>query len=60
MAGPMRSRVVQCDGKRPYASKAEAKTAARRLEHLLGRMVSYRCPHCGRFHIGHRPRRLYC
>lgn len=43
----------QCDGKRPYVKKADAKRAAKLSERSLGRLRAYRCPHCGFFHLGH-------
>lgn len=52
---------TQCDGKRAYATKAEAKRVARRSERSLGqRLQAYRCPHCSTpesptFHLGHKP-----
>lgn len=46
----------QCEGKRPFISKRDAKRVARHAEsHGLGRAQVYRCPHCGDFHIGHKP-----
>ena len=46
---------AQCDGKRKYASKPEAKHAARRYETYWGggHVDVYRCPHCASYHIGH-------
>lgn len=46
---------TQCDGKVAYVDKATAKRAARKTEYRLGRMRPYRCPHCGAWHIGHKP-----
>lgn len=52
----------QCQGKNTYFSKAEAKSAIKRLlthgvdaQRHRGRLRAYRCPHCHRFHIGHTP-----
>lgn len=45
---------VQCVGKRGYGSKAKAKRSARRSEGKIGRVFTYRCPHCNLFHLGHR------
>lgn len=48
---------TQCDGKRPYRDKATAKTVAKRSERSLRqRLHPYRCPHCGYWHLGHKPR----
>lgn len=51
------SAVAQCDGKKQFRSKKLAKRSARHHETMLGggRLESYRCPHCGWFHNGHRP-----
>jgi hypothetical protein len=43
----------QCEGKRPYPTKRDAKAAARAIEQRTGRLRPYRCCHCGKFHIGH-------
>lgn len=46
----------QCDGKRTYATRAEARQAARR--HVAtghGKIAVYRCPHCASLHLGHPP-----
>ncbi len=47
----------QCDGKRRYERKADAKRAIRSAEQSFGRMHPYRCPHCSVWHIGHDRRR---
>lgn len=47
----------QCLGKRPYARKRDAKIAVRHVEQRHGRMIIYRCPHCDRWHLGHRVKR---
>lgn len=54
------SPISQCNGKRPFATKADAKRAARAAERSLGRMRAYRCPHCSTndepiWHVGHKP-----
>jgi hypothetical protein len=46
---------VQCDGKLPYTRKADVKRAIKLIERHSGRMFPYRCPHCGYWHMGHRP-----
>lgn len=46
---------TECEGKRPYRKKADAKAAARRNERQWGRMHAYRCGWCDAFHIGHKP-----
>lgn len=49
-----------CKGKVPYFSLAEAK---RKIREMRDRGVgdrtlnAYECQHCGRFHVGHWPRR---
>ncbi|HEV7345494.1 MAG TPA: hypothetical protein VGN60_07660 [Devosia sp.] len=40
----------QCQDKKPFATWAIARGANPR--HL----DIYRCPHCGQFHIGHKPK----
>lgn len=52
---------TQCEGKRRYDTKRQAKTAARHAEREIGRTTAYRCPHCSTpekayFHIGHQPK----
>jgi hypothetical protein len=60
---PRETTCKNADGssKRVYTSAAEAREAARRLrksphykrtEHR-GRVHGYRCPSCGKYHIGH-------
>lgn len=48
---------TQCKGKRGYSSKKIARDAARHHETNIGggRLETYRCPHCGWWHNGHRP-----
>ncbi len=53
----VRDPAYQCWRKRPYSTKKDAKGAARSIEQRAGRLHVYRCPHCGSWHIGHRPRR---
>lgn len=54
------SAATQCDGKLRYDTKADAKRAAKRSEqHGCGRLHVYRCGHCGRFHLGHKPTQAY-
>lgn len=46
----------QCHGKYRFDSKKRAKVEAKRREQIgQGRMNPYRCPHCGFFHLGHKP-----
>jgi hypothetical protein len=49
----------RCTGKRRHGSKAAAYGQLDRLrrERAAVRLVIYACPHCGGFHVGHRPRR---
>lgn len=50
---PLRfSQYTQCAGKRAYSSYADAR-ASRRPMAQLG---IYRCPHCGQFHLGNKPK----
>lgn len=51
---------AQCEGKRPFESKALAKLVIRRHRGcggVMGLLSAYRCPHCGDFHIGKRGRK---
>ena len=50
----------QCWGKRTYLKSSDAKLAARHAMTMHGgsKMCAYRCEHCGRFHIGHKPYQL--
>ena len=54
--GTVFNRRSQCKGKIQYNSKADAKKAIRRRQTKNGRfshrVESYRCPHCGFFHLG--------
>jgi hypothetical protein len=44
----------QCDGKRVYRTKQDAKRAARATNARGGRRVhAYRCGQCDYFHLGH-------
>jgi hypothetical protein len=47
----------QCFGKRAYRDKAKAKLVIRRGRYFVdrGKVRVYRCPHCGLWHIGHKP-----
>jgi hypothetical protein len=47
----------QCRGKRAYDTKATAKKVLRDSQGLRGRgrLRPYACPHCGLWHIGHKP-----
>lgn len=46
----------QCTGKEPFANGALAHRAAVRMlakyKNKAGAVSVYRCPHCGKFHIG--------
>ena len=44
----------QCGGKQRFAAKADIKVALKRVEQRCGRMIPYRCPYCGDWHMGHR------
>ena len=54
---------VQCHGKQSYPSKKEARRGLRRMRSLPAerrrfdegdvKLTVYRCPHCGRWHVGH-------
>lgn len=51
----------QCRGKVAYGTKQLAKRAIRRFRAEVTnpgarkQITAYRCPHCGRFHLGHKP-----
>jgi hypothetical protein len=49
----------QCDGKRRYTTKKDAKQAARHATSTIGGgnrpLYAYRCGNCEGFHIGHKP-----
>ncbi len=45
----------QCHGKRPFTTKKLAKQAATLGEQAVGRLHPFRCPHCGQWHLGHKP-----
>lgn len=51
--GVLRNPVFQCLGKRRYETKARAKQSLR-THRKQGLLCSYRCPHCGYFHVGRR------
>jgi hypothetical protein len=45
---------TQCDGKRPYRFKSDAKHARKVMKAVgTGALAIYRCPHCGLWHLGH-------
>ena len=48
----IRSRLTQCAGKKAHPSWHEATKALP----PGGRLDIYRCPHCGQFHLGTRPK----
>lgn len=57
MSGTPMAGTKQCEGKRAYRTKADAKQAAKFAKATFGgRPVhAYRCGHCDQFHVGHRP-----
>lgn len=48
----VRPRITQCVGKLSYATWSEARASRVRM-HALD---IYRCPHCGQFHLGNKPK----
>lgn len=54
MKTALRAQLTQCEGKKAYAFYREA-TAHRLKMHGL---QAYRCPHCGQFHLGNKPKGL--
>lgn len=45
--------VSQCSGKHPFAGIKLAKKVARSISRSKGDPVqAYRCPHCGKYHVG--------
>jgi len=52
-----RSKAKQCEGKVGYLQKglaiAESQRRMRRFGALRHHATAYRCPHCGRWHVGH-------
>lgn len=57
MASKRRLRRQSCGKKKPYDVERVARDAAATLTRLGmnrgGELRAYRCPFCGRFHIGH-------
>ncbi len=49
----------QCRGKRKYDTKKLAREgladARKRVQSDPHRLVIYMCPHCGFYHVGHKP-----
>lgn len=44
---------AQCEGKFPYPNGAQAyRVAKRTIKTKKGGLSVYRCPHCGKYHIG--------
>lgn len=44
---------AQCEGKFPYPNGAQAyRVAKRSIKTKKGGLSVYRCPHCGKYHIG--------
>ena len=62
------SHASQCRGKYTYQRKGEAKRAIEQMRQRLGveqlqertrgRLMPYRCGHCGSWHIGHRSQNI--
>ena len=46
--------VTQCNGKKAYGTWASARAARGPSD----RLDIYRCPHCGQFHLGNKPKGL--
>lgn len=43
-----------CVGKHPFPTKRTALDVAKRMKQRgKGKSDVYRCPHCGKFHVGH-------
>lgn len=58
MSSKRRLRRKSCEGKQRYASHVQAHAAiSAQAWKWRGHMSAYTCPHCGRVHIGHTPRR---
>mgnify|MGYP001617140279 FL=1 len=58
MASKRRLRRRACEGKLRYVSHAQAHAAiSAQTWKWTAHMSAYPCPHCGRYHIGHTPRR---
>jgi hypothetical protein len=58
MGSKRRLRRKECEGKRRYATAGEASAAvnAARGSAAGGQYLeAYQCPHCGGWHIGHKP-----
>ncbi|QDZ10543.1 hypothetical protein [Devosia ginsengisoli] len=47
-----RNPLTQCEGKVAYGSWREARSGRLRMHNL----EIYRCPHCGQFHLGNKPK----
>ena len=53
-----KEKIVQCEGKE-RVSNAVARNAAKRMSRKYkARIVSYRCKHCGFYHVGNKDRDL--
>lgn len=50
----------QCNGKRTYLLKAQAKRAVVKMKAsgCSGKLNAYRCPHCGWYHVGKNPAKV--
>jgi hypothetical protein len=63
MASKRRLRRRSCQTKRRFGSNEEAQAAVRRRVassggKLGGQLLTYRCPFCNGYHIGHPPDRV--
>jgi hypothetical protein len=45
-----------CTSKVPYMSRREARSRVRHGRNQDGTLRPYRCPFCGAWHLGHKPR----
>lgn len=50
MRALVRAKLTQCDGKKSYATWADAVKWRRKMHGL----EAYRCPHCRLFHLGNK------
>jgi hypothetical protein len=52
-----RTRARSCEGKKTFETHAEAvREADFWRRRVFGRYHAYRCDHCKKFHVGHRPK----
>lgn len=52
MRAPRRDQAAMCQGKVSHSTYREACSQRRHYKHL----DIYRCPHCGQFHLGNKPK----